>query len=557
MSRYARLIESFVQKRNIEFMTSQTEHHESRGTGVAVPANVSVPSIDPTRAPRLSPLVARIRGKLIHELSSGRHVVAEPIPTVREWARKFRVSPSSVQGAFDALKREGIVESREGSYTFLRRIPSSAEVAGSRPEKKASKTRISMWLQERPTLRWVRRSIARHRFQNKHQAEHPDIEIEERVFDVPPSEIELRLISQLMQNPVPTLGQLRRTWIPFLGDPESLAPIAVPEGSETYLDRLHPRWLRACTFGGRLRVLPLGVSCSFLFYNKPIFQKAGLDPEQPPRDWPEFALAIQKIMSVTGGKPAFHFTNNTSLVWWLTQLVYQTMPLENVDASAGVSSLPPVDWMSRSAGEALRFFVELQFKQRALRAHDDDLRSLTSQSVRGEIPMMMGDSWLASLLLQLGMADRFGIAPLPSGPNGRCVSMLNSGGWVLNARASQEEQQAALRYILARESWVHEGTGGAEMKRLGIFPLLFSILKEPSTDQFLAGPLPRQWAGNLDQLIAGGLWEPADSDWKKETLASGISQWMGSEGTRDAEAMQHGLALCESNDDREMFGSTV
>src|SRR6185503_12755039 len=104
------------------------------------------------------------------------------------------------------------------------------------------------------------------------------------------------------------------------------------------------------------------------------------------------------------------------------------------------------------------------------------------------------------------------------------------GGWVINARASQEEQQAASRYVLDRESWVHEGSGGAEMKRLGIFPPLFSILKDSSSDQFLAGPLPKQWSGSLEQLMAGGLWEPADADWKKEILGSGISQWMGSEG---------------------------
>src|SRR5690606_37588688 len=43
--------------------------------------------------------------------------------------------------------------------------------------------------------------------------------------------------------------------------------------------------------------LPFNSSTPVLYYNKTAFAKAGLDPEQPPRTWPELEEAARTIIA--------------------------------------------------------------------------------------------------------------------------------------------------------------------------------------------------------------------------------------------------------------------
>ncbi|AQX30280.1 carbohydrate ABC transporter substrate-binding protein, CUT1 family [Bartonella schoenbuchensis R1] len=47
---------------------------------------------------------------------------------------------------------------------------------------------------------------------------------------------------------------------------------------------------------GRMLSMPFNASTPILFYNKDIFKKAGLDPEQPPKTWQDIEKFSQKIL---------------------------------------------------------------------------------------------------------------------------------------------------------------------------------------------------------------------------------------------------------------------
>src|SRR4029453_3408262 len=49
------------------------------------------------------------------------------------------------------------------------------------------------------------------------------------------------------------------------------------------------------TADGRMLSLPLNSSTTVFYYNKDAFKKAGLDPNKPPKTWPEVALAAAKL----------------------------------------------------------------------------------------------------------------------------------------------------------------------------------------------------------------------------------------------------------------------
>lgn len=407
----------------------------------------------------------------------------------------------------EVLKKRGIVESLEGSYTYLRKIPSrDAHATG--PGAHAAKTGISLWVSGRQELRKLRQAIARRRFADQFCRTHPDVEIRERIIGGEYHDFDALLLQSLLSESEPTAGRMQRTYLSFLLSNAALAPIA-EDLADGYLQRLNPRYRQACSRDGKLHLLPTNVTHSLLFYNKALFYKAGLDPAQPPRDWEEFALACKKLSDSNGGLPAFHLAGAEGFIWWLMQLTYQCLPRTDSDV------LPAVDWNSAAAREAAEFGVGLYSRQKAVAVHTEDVPALASQCLADEIPMLMGET-VAAQIAGLGAADRFGIAPLPTGPNGKIISMLNCGGWFVNALATQAQQEAACRYMFAWERWLHEEAGGAHMRRLGVWPSLTSVLRDPAEDEYVARKLPSDWPPVLEELVANSYWEPAEADWKKQ-----------------------------------------
>jgi len=69
---------------------------------------------------------------------------------------------------------------------------------------------------------------------------------------------------------------------------------------------------------GDLLSMPFNVSTAVLFYNKDAFQKAGLDPNKPPRTWPEMIDASKKIRSTNAAACGFTTT-------WLAWIMLEQM----------------------------------------------------------------------------------------------------------------------------------------------------------------------------------------------------------------------------------------
>jgi sn-glycerol 3-phosphate transport system substrate-binding protein len=63
---------------------------------------------------------------------------------------------------------------------------------------------------------------------------------------------------------------------------------------------------------GDLLSMPFNVSTTVLFYNRDAFRKAGLDPDKPPRTWPELIKAAQQIRMTNAAACGF---TTTWLAW--------------------------------------------------------------------------------------------------------------------------------------------------------------------------------------------------------------------------------------------------
>ena len=75
--------------------------------------------IDP-RSP--NPLWGQIATRVKVAVAAGELLPGEAVPSVRELARRLRVNPATVSQAYRELAKEGFLETRHGSGTFVKAI---------------------------------------------------------------------------------------------------------------------------------------------------------------------------------------------------------------------------------------------------------------------------------------------------------------------------------------------------------------------------------------------------------------------------------------------------
>ncbi len=77
-----------------------------------------------------------------------------------------------------------------------------------------------------------------------------------------------------------------------------------------YKDALAPAGMQISTLDGKTYAVPHQLDVSMLYYNKKLFQQAGLDPEKPPASLDEVVAAARKITALGGGNHGFAFAGN-------------------------------------------------------------------------------------------------------------------------------------------------------------------------------------------------------------------------------------------------------
>ena len=70
---------------------------------------------------------------------------------------------------------------------------------------------------------------------------------------------------------------------------------------------------------GKMLSMPFNSSTPVLYYNIDAFKKAGLDPNAPPKTWPQVADCARKILALKGadGKPLYGGGFSTAWISWI------------------------------------------------------------------------------------------------------------------------------------------------------------------------------------------------------------------------------------------------
>lgn len=247
----------------------------------------------------------------------------------------------------------------------------------------------------------------------KYQSQNPNVTIvyTQKSF----TQYEDNLITRLQQGqtsgtPAPDIFRISNTWLsryqPYLAP----LPSQVMSGTD-YAKTFHST--AVLDFKGtdnNLYAIPLEIDGLALFYNKEIFEKAGIS--EIPEDWDALIDTAKKLTikdsngNITQAGVALGTSNNVVH----SADVLSLLMLQN-GAEINQEFNTKVDLTSDRALDAMAFYTDFYGSHKVW---SPDLRSDLEMFYSGKLAMMFAPSWRAFDILNSNPAIEFGVAPTPT-----------------------------------------------------------------------------------------------------------------------------------------------
>ena len=258
----------------------------------------------------------------------------------------------------------------------------------------------------------------------------------------PYEELRDKLLTALAGGQGPDILLMDQIWIGQYAAAGFVAPIDdLLETSEAiqYDDFFEGAW-GTCTYLGKTYGVPFDVGVwSMLYYNKDMFEEAGLDPEKPPVTWDEFLEYGQKLT---------HDDQYGTAIWCGTGDAVQCMVDAFTFSSGGaiVNEDNTQALLNSEAGVAgLNFWKQCQQISppgSVGRSEEDSFKLFTS----GQVAMFFYGEWGQDTIAARAPEMNYGVAMLPV-PNEGDASIGTFGGWNIGISTRCENRDLAWKFI--------------------------------------------------------------------------------------------------------------
>ena len=239
-------------------------------------------------------------------------------------------------------------------------------------------------------------------------------------------------------------------WIPTLVEAGLAAPVK-DVLSEELLSDVYPNMLNACSIDGEAYGVPMYVSPFLLYYNKDLFEKAGLDPNTPPTTYEEMLEIAPKLaeLKTDDGNQVYPFGLTTASVpvsgACLTSSVYNfggTVLDENGNLA-----------IDDGFRDAVNMWKELHDK--GYNPENSKLKDLRNLFALGQLAMYYDQSWGFNGVKSINpdAADFIASAAPLKGGNGEGASVLQAGTLMVmdNGDARKAATAKLVDYIMSEE----------------------------------------------------------------------------------------------------------
>ena len=296
---------------------------------------------------------------------------------------------------------------------------------------------------------------------------HPDIEIITRsVPGAPGHETQdlTQLVAAIAAGDAPDVAVLNAPFIMEVaarGALESLNDVISRTGFD--LSQFYEYTIVNMTFEDRIWGLPSGVDTRMLYFNKRLFEEAGLDPNSPPRTWEQLLDYSERLTIVepNGELSQIGFIPNFGNSWLYLFMLQNGGQMVSDDGRTVTLNTPQVV-------EALEFMVRGYDLLGGAELVNAYVTAFAAQGganhplLTGEVAMIIDGNWAIGTYARFGadMIDDIGFtyAPTPTGTD----FLTWSGGWAFGVPQGVRDMDAAFEVM----SWLV--TDGVLERNIGL-----------------------------------------------------------------------------------------
>lgn len=306
-----------------------------------------------------------------------------------------------------------------------------------------------------------------------------------------------KVLAAIAGGAAPHVVVIDQFFVGELAEPGALVPLEDLISDELREDMYEPFWQTAA-YEDTVYSLPWAMSNVILYYNKDIFDAAGMEYPNPDWTWDDLQNAAIALTQDTNGDGRtdiwgfdFPFGPNIggpeNTVWLLQCLIWQAGGQWLTDNNTRAGFNTP------ETATAVQFLVDLIHKHNAATAHPDKEGEAFN---RGIVAMEFNSSSLVGYRDQ-SLPFRVGTTILPAGPVKRAAN-VGGANLALIDTGTPEEQAAAWEFVQYLTG-THAGVIWA--KENGYIPTRFSTIETESYQEFLeANPNARAYVEQLPYL---------------------------------------------------------
>lgn len=195
-------------------------------------------------------------------------------------------------------------------------IAASLSGCGHRGEPEGDGRAVIRWM---VPVRWDRPITEE--FVRKFEAAHPDIDV--KLMWVPATQYQTKFKTLAAAGQAPDLVECGDVWIaymlPFMYD---VTDFVERDSQEIQLDDFFPEVLKACQHEGRFYFIAAGMNVSLLYYNRGLFDRAGVAYPSSSWTWDDYIKAGQQIMQLPDSGRGGVWGSDVESGWWGEWLIF-------------------------------------------------------------------------------------------------------------------------------------------------------------------------------------------------------------------------------------------
>ena len=378
------------------------------------------------------PIYHQLKTLICEHIASGVWHPGDCIPTEHELCQLYNISRSPVRQALSELAREGILIRRPGLGTFVHEQATTSCLTGTQIQVMSSDP---YWAQ-------VLNHVA-----DEWDKTHSNQAVTFDIDMVDHSQFHNLLSSAVGGGTAPDVAMVDSVWVAGLARAGFLYALDELDSAWDYakfVRGLHPAFVKANSFNGKLYGIPLKADASLLWYRKDWFERENLEP---PQNWDDLVAATEHFLAHSikekyGFEYPLAFPGGTA---GGEATVYSLMPF--IWSAGGEIFDPAAEHIvlnSPGTRRALQFLRELTTSHNATSSEVINYGEYTTLNmlVNGKVAMALGGSHESDVILDLGgwkdeeFNQRIGYVASPSAPGNSQASTVGGTSYVILRQSS-------------------------------------------------------------------------------------------------------------------------